>query len=170
MCWVFGWEFVFKLFSVASLCYSDFLVCLVSGLMTWDPVSTSVVVLTTEVGSHVIRPDKVSWVYHEWIWDFSLRITKISNSVYLLIFYILLLCPHVFNSSNNCIVVIGIYICPSADSSFMHCLAVLLSQYTYLEIIVLGDFNNGGVTNASDYWKEFSIIYLNWSMNPPGQI
>lgn len=57
---------------------------------------------------------------------------------------------------NNSLKVIGVYRPPSADASSIDKLADLLSQYSDVEMIIMGDFNLDWLGNNSSYLKEVS--------------
>ena len=52
------------------------------------------------------------------------------------------------------VVIIGVYRPPSAVADAIHALASLMSKYSDMELIVLGDFNQNWNTVASDRFKE----------------
>ena len=55
---------------------------------------------------------------------------------------------------NNSVVVIGVYRPPSADPRAIDKLAELISQYSNMETLLVGDLNCNWQSNASDYLKE----------------
>ena len=57
---------------------------------------------------------------------------------------------------NDSLYVVGFYRPPSAHNSSIDKLVDILSKYSNIEIIVMGDFNIDWLSNSSDYLKEIS--------------
>lgn len=53
----------------------------------------------------------------------------------------------------NTVIVVGVYGPPSADTNSIDKIADLLSQYSGVKLIVVGDFNLNWLNNTSDYLK-----------------